>query len=72
MKETFDELIVMLDEMKRAAIQSRAYYAARNYQRIQTKIIELQMKYNESLRKEPVAAQTTEITSRYKVNYISY
>lgn len=32
MKETFDELLVMLDEMKRAAIQSRVYYAARNYQ----------------------------------------
>lgn len=63
MKETFDELLVMLDEMKRAAIQSCAYYAARNYQRIQTKIIELQMKYNESLRKEPVAAQTTEMTA---------
>lgn len=63
MKETFDELLVMLDEMKRAAIQSCAYYAARNYQRIQAKIIELQMKYNESLRKEPVAAQTTEMTA---------
>lgn len=63
MKETFDELLVMLDEMKRAAIQSYDYYAARNYQRIQTKIIELQMKYNESLRKEPVAAQTTEMTA---------
>lgn len=63
MKETFDELIVMLDEMKRAAIHACDYYSARNYQRIQTKIIELQMKYNESLRKEPVAAQTTEMTA---------
>lgn len=63
MKETFDGLLVMLDEMKRAAIQSCDYYAARNYQRIQAKIIELQMKYNESLRKEPVAAKNTEMTA---------
>ena len=63
MKEIFDWLLVMLDEMKRAAIQSRTYYAARNYQRIQTKMIELQMKYNESLRKEPVAAKNTEMTA---------
>ena len=63
MKETFDGLLVMLDEMKRAAIKFYDYYAARNYQRIQTKIIELQMKYNESLRKEPVAAKNIEITA---------
>ena len=63
MKEIFDGLLVMLNEMKWAAIQSRTYYAARNYQRIQTKIIELQMKYNESLRKEPVAAKNTEMTA---------
>lgn len=63
MKEIFDELLVMLDEMKRAAIQSCDYYAARNYQRIQAKIIELHMKYNESLRKEPVAAKNTEMTA---------
>lgn len=63
MKEIFDRLLVMLNEMKRAAIQSCDYYAARNYQRIQTKIIELQMKYNESLQKESVAAKNTEMTA---------
>jgi hypothetical protein len=63
MKETFDVLLVMLDEMKRAAIQSYDYYEARNYQRIQTKIIELQEKYNKSLEKEPATAKNTEMTA---------
>lgn len=63
MKEIFDGLLVMLDEMKRAAIQSCDYYAARNYQRIQAKIIELQAKYNESLEKELATAKNTEMTA---------
>lgn len=63
MKETFDELIVMLDEMKRAAIHACDYYSARNYQRITSKVVVLQAKYNEGLQKEPVAAKNTEMTA---------
>lgn len=63
MKETFDELIVMLDEMKRAAIHAYDYYSARTYQRITSKVMVLQAKYNEGLQKEPAAAKNTEMTA---------
>lgn len=62
MKETFDGIFETLNWMKRYAIHNNPA-ALYSYSLIEKKVKKLQDKYNESVKKESVAAKNTEMTA---------